>query len=85
MAETMMQVWARDENVIAHIRHPARPKTPFRSLVEPVDWPADAFTFRRLADGDVLDHAPAPATDASPAAPALAPQGDSFRRDDDGA
>ncbi len=51
-----MLVWPKDAVVRKSMKHPAG-WIAFRDN-GPADWPADSFTARRIADGDVLLHDP---------------------------
>jgi hypothetical protein len=46
------------ENVLKFIKHPDG--TSLKSMTEPTQWPADQFTFRRIADGDVKEYVAEP-------------------------
>ena len=62
MAKTV-KVFAGNENMRAVLRHSNG--TRFRStLDEAVEWPADSFTSRRIADGSVRTDGPGPAEQA---------------------
>lgn len=52
-----MNVWPKNDEIRKFIVHPSSNI----SFPEhgPVDWPDDAFTHRRIADGDVLTEEPA--------------------------
>jgi hypothetical protein len=53
-----VKVYAASEALRATLRHADR--TGFRAqLDQPVEWPNDSFTARRIADGSVLTDAPA--------------------------
>lgn len=53
-----IRVWPAREDVRMYIKHPAG-RIAFRAtLAESVEWPVDAFTLRRIKDGDVLLDAP---------------------------
>lgn len=48
-----VQVWPASEALARVLKHPNG--TRFRSdISQPVDWPYDSFTYRRVRDGDVL-------------------------------
>lgn len=50
-----MRVWPKDETARKLIKHPTAGA--FREIGG-ADWPDDAFTFRRVRDGDLLTKAP---------------------------
>ena len=53
-----VKVWAANEALQDVMRHPSGVR--FRdSLDEPVEWPNDSFTQRRIADGSVSTEGPA--------------------------
>jgi hypothetical protein len=66
-----IQVWARTAELAAIIKHPTG--AGFRDIEEPVTWPYDQFTLRRLEDGDVLDHPPTRKEQRQAPEPAPAP------------
>jgi hypothetical protein len=47
----MVKVMPTSDNIRKLVRHPSA--GPFRET-GPANWPEDAFTFRRLRDGDVV-------------------------------
>jgi hypothetical protein len=47
-----VQVWARTNAIAATLKHTCG--MPFDTLTNSAIWPDDAFTARRLADGDVF-------------------------------
>lgn len=55
------KVWPLTE-AGAQLRHPHSHMTfkPAESgmTIDPVEWPSDQFTFRRIQDGDITDKAP---------------------------
>jgi len=72
MSDTI-QVWAANEDIRRVLKHPTAGG--FRhDITMPVAWPRDPFTFRRLAEGRVLDKQPQPAAQAFSAAQAPAAQ-----------
>jgi hypothetical protein len=46
-----VNVLPKNEDIARVVRHPSGVR--FRSLIDPVAWPSDQFTFRRIKDGDV--------------------------------
>lgn len=50
--QPVVMVLPKSEAVCKCIAHPTGRR--FRNLTTPVDWPADQFTFRRLADGTAI-------------------------------
>jgi len=57
-----MNVWPKNDEIRKFIVHPFA-NIPFPEN-GPVDWPDDAFTHRRIADGDVLTDDPMPKAQA---------------------
>jgi len=49
----MLMVIPATEDMAKHLRHPDPGIRAFMDLKTPVAWPNDAFTMRRLADGDI--------------------------------
>ena len=47
-----MKVWAANEDMQKLLKHPIS-KVGFRDMNSPANWPDDAFTRRRIRDGDV--------------------------------
>jgi hypothetical protein len=62
-----IRVWPANDLIRKAIKHPSAGG--FGTVKDFATWPRDAFTLRRLADGDVTDKAPA----AKPATPSAAP------------
>ena len=56
-APPIIKVWPRDEDIARVLRHPTGVRFG-QDVSEGVGWPADAFTYRRIRDGDVLEQAP---------------------------
>lgn len=51
----LIRVWAANAELAKVLTHPSLPRTKFsEDLSQPLDWPNDQFTTRRIADGDVL-------------------------------
>ena len=48
----MIKVLPATQDMLTHLKHPSGVK--FTDMKRPVDWPADAFTTRRIRDGDVV-------------------------------
>lgn len=47
----MIRVLPSNMDMMKHLKHPSGVK--FTSMDIPVSWPADQFTFRRLAEGSI--------------------------------
>jgi len=53
---TAIKVWPASDAVRKYVRHPSGGV--LKDDPAGTSWPADQFTFRRIADGDVLTEAP---------------------------
>ena len=56
----MVLVIPSSPDMCKHLRHPDNGIRAFSDLTTPVEWPFDAFTMRRLADGDIKQIGTAP-------------------------
>jgi hypothetical protein len=72
-AAQTIKVYAGNENMRRILRHSNG--TRFRAqLDQPVEWPNDSFTHRRIADGSVRTDGPAPQVDAAEPDPTKNPR-----------
>ncbi len=61
-----INVWAANESVRANLIHPVS-KLRFRpDINQPIAWPHDQYTMRRIADGDLLTEPPGGKVESTP-------------------
>jgi hypothetical protein len=75
-----VKVWAANEAMREVLRHPSGLIRFRDKLDQPVEWPHDSFTARRIADGSVLTEAPSSSGDEAPVDESLNPREQSAAR-----